>query len=193
LNNAWSLAFDAAGHLYVSDSSNFRVRRISAATGTITTFAGTGVNDVAADGGAGHGNGDLAARGIAIDSAGHLLIAEILNYRVRKVDGSGLVSTVAGSNAYPAAGEGGPATGAIVRPEALAAGPGGSFHIVDPYMNQVRHVTGAGTIFTVVNKALATFAGDGGQGTNALLLYPGGSRGTARATCSSPIAERSRP
>jgi hypothetical protein len=116
-----SMAVDGSDNLFIADSSNHRVRRLSAADGTITTIAGTGIAGYSGDGGSG-----LAATldtpvGLAIDGAGNVLIADSKNNRVRALDPSGTITTFAGTGAAGSVGNGGAATAAqLDNPVAVA-------------------------------------------------------------------------
>lgn len=95
LNNPWGMAKDAAGNIYFADRSNNRVRKINT-SGIISTVAGGGIS--------GLGDGGLAIvaklsqpSGVAVDAAGNIYIADAGNNRVRKVNTSGIISTIAGN------------------------------------------------------------------------------------------------
>jgi DNA-binding beta-propeller fold protein YncE len=102
------VALDAAGNLYIADTSNNRIRKVDA-SGTISTVAG-GVAGFSGDG----GDATLAQLrgpwGVALDAAGNLYIADTSNHRIRKVDASGTISTVAGNGSSGFSGDGGDAT-----------------------------------------------------------------------------------
>src|SRR5215210_1531556 len=88
-------AVDAAGNLYIADGDNFRVRKVSP-DGTITTVAGTGQEGLSGDGGPAVKAKLTFPNGVAVDAAGNLFITDGSNGRVRKVDASGIITTVAG-------------------------------------------------------------------------------------------------
>jgi hypothetical protein len=96
LSDPWGVALDAAGNLYIADRINHRIRKVDA-SGTISTVAGNGTAGFSGDG----GDATLAQlsdpRGVALDAAGNLYIADLSNNRIRKVDASGTISTVAGN------------------------------------------------------------------------------------------------
>ena len=96
LNNPFDLAFDPSGSLCFSDTYNHCIRRIDARTGVISTIAGTGQSGFAGDGGPATQAQMNQPYGIVIDRAGNTYIADRLNKRVRRVDGSsGVISTLA--------------------------------------------------------------------------------------------------
>jgi sugar lactone lactonase YvrE len=159
------------GVTYVADTLDNRVRAITG--GTITTVAGTG-----AAGFSGDGSGATALlngpRGLAVDSAGGLLIADTGNNLVRRYDpGSRTVSTVAGTGAAGASGDGGPATAAgLSRPAAVAVDPNdGTLYIADTGNNRVRAVRG-GVIETIAGTGVAGLSPDGTRAAGAMLNAP---------------------
>ena len=89
------VAVDSTGNLYIVDSSNHRIRKVDS-TGTITTVAGTGESGFSGDGGPATQALLSFARGVAVDGAGNLYIADGPNYRIRKVDSTGTITTIAG-------------------------------------------------------------------------------------------------
>ena len=175
LNAPRGLALDTSGNLYIADTNNYRVRKVTPA-GTITTVAGNGVC-------CGHtGDGGVAtsaqiglAYGLAADAAGNLYIADIDNNLVRKVAASGTITTVAGNGAYGFAGDGGPAIAADFRdPYGVAVDSSGNLYIADRYNYRVRMVSASGTVTTVAGNGNCCFSGDGGAATSALLDQPSG-------------------
>jgi hypothetical protein len=125
------LALDAAGNIYIADFYNLRVRKVSL-DGTITTVAGTGQPGFSGDGGKAKDAGLNFPTGLAVDSAGHLFVADRDNYRVRKVSPEGIISTVAGIGKKPYAGDGGLATETGLRgPRGLAIDAVGNLFIAD--------------------------------------------------------------
>ena len=97
LRQPYALAADAAGNLYISDVASNTIRRIDRTTGVITTFAGTGVANFSGDGGPATAAQLNGPAGMVFDSAGNLYFADLNNQRVRKIDTSGIISTVAGN------------------------------------------------------------------------------------------------
>jgi sugar lactone lactonase YvrE len=178
------LALDVAGNLYIADSVNQAIRRVSAATGAVTTVAGTGI--------AGNsGNGGLATAaqlnnptGVALDAAGNLYIADQANNVVRKITAStGIIATVAGGGTIASGadglGDGGLATNALLYgPADVAVDSIGNLYIADSFHHRVRVVNVSTGIITVVagggNSAGADGVGDGGPATGAQLSDPSG-------------------
>jgi large repetitive protein len=172
------LAVDAAGDLFLCDTSNNRVRRVDAATGFISTVAGNGSPGAAGDG----SQATLAElnnpSGLAIDGAGDLYIADTGNNVVRRVDAvSGVITTFAGvmgSTGY--SGDGGAATSALLSsPRGLALMPGGDLVITDSANNAIRLVNILShQIQTVAGNGTAGYNGDGIAATAAELNDPYG-------------------
>ncbi len=104
-----SVAVDPAGNLYIADFMNNRVRKVGT-NGIITTVAGTGVEGYSGDGGPATEAKLSYLGGVAVDASDNLYIADYSNYRVRKVDTNGIITTVAGTGEPGYSGDGGPAT-----------------------------------------------------------------------------------
>src|SRR6185369_10886691 len=111
MNSPQGVAIDAAGNLYVADTGNNVVRRVTPA-GVITTVAGNGTPGSNGDGSAATSAQLNAPDGLALDSAGNLYIADSLNAKVRRVSTAGTISTVAGNGTPGFGGDGGAATSA---------------------------------------------------------------------------------
>ena len=135
-----SVAFDGAGNLYVADSSNNAIRKISP-SGIITTVVGTGSTGFGFS-----GDGGPAAvaqlndpQSVAFDNAGNLYIADEDNERIRMISPSGIISSIAGDGTKNFSGDGGPASNSELNlPEGIAVGPNGSVYVVDSGNKRVR-------------------------------------------------------
>lgn len=157
-NNPGGLAMAADGSLFVSDTLNHRIRRIDP-SGTVTTVAGTGVEGFAGDGGQAVMARISGPGALAVDSAGSLYVADRGNGRVRRIDRSGVIQTVAGGGSSAPA-DGLRATDASLgTPDSgIALGPGGDLFINAP--SHVYRVSSGGTLSIVAPSAGMT----GGQG-----------------------------
>ncbi len=170
----YGVAVDGAGNLYIADLYSYRVRKVST-SGIITTVAGNGSYGFSGDGGPATSAKLTYAYGVAVDGAGNLYIADIYNYRVRKVSTSGIITTVAGSGSYGFSGDGGPAVSAkLYYPQGVAVDAAGNLYIADSGNHRVRKVDSAGIITTVAGSGNGGFSGDGSSAVSARLYYPQG-------------------
>ena len=166
---------DAAGNFYLSDTENFRIRKVTAATGDISTIAGTGSPGSSGDGGPATQALIDAPAGLALDGAGNLYFADTNNHIIRRIDAfSGVITTVAGTPAaHGFSGDGGAATSALLTsPEGIAFDEAGDLFIADTGNNVIREVNTAGIISTVAGTGTAGANGDGGAATLAQLSSP---------------------
>jgi uncharacterized protein (TIGR03437 family) len=170
LNGPYRVTVDLAGNVYIPDSSNCRIRKVSP-NGTITTIAGNGVPGYSGDGGPATSAELTYPEAVAFDSAGNYYIADKANV-VRKVDPSGTITTAAGTGVSGYTGDGGPATSATLDgPVGVQVDSSGALYISDQGNNVIRKVTN-GTITTITGTGTFGFAGDGGPATKAEFYYP---------------------
>jgi sugar lactone lactonase YvrE len=136
---------DEAGNLYFADEAADRIRKVDP-NGVMTTVAGNGVEGFSGDGGPATSASLYNPSNVAIDGAGNLYIADYRNYRIRKVDPNGIISTVAGNGSYVFSGDGGPATSAgLGTPTAVAIDSVGNLYIGAEYIGadyRIRKVAG---------------------------------------------------
>ncbi len=166
------MVIDRAGNLLFADSRNNRVRKIDP-SGVITTIAGTGTASFSGDGGPATAATLSAPWGLAIDTNGSLFIADQANNRIRKVDTSGIMSTIAGVSSAGYTGDGGAATAAQLNgPYGVAADRSGFVYIADYNNNRVRKISLLGIISTYAGTGTAGFSGDGGPATAANVSHP---------------------
>ncbi len=175
-----AVAVDNSGNVYIADQGNNRVRKITAgASPTISTLAGTGVAGFSGDGGS-PGAAQLAApAGVAVDSSGHVYIADQANNRIRKLTfgSSPVIATLAGTGTAGFGGDGASAAAAqLSGPAGIAVDSNGNLYIADQGNNRIRKVlsTSSPTIGTVAGNGIAAFGGDGGSATSASLSAPSG-------------------
>jgi len=165
------VAVDAAGNLYVADSQNQRIRKVTT-DGVINTVAGNGAIGFSGDGGPAISTSLGNPFGVAVDSGANIYIADTTNNRVRKVTG-GVISTSAGNGTAGFAGDGGPAvSGQLYFPAGVAVDGAGNLYIADTRNNRVRKVTADSVISTLSGNGTAGFSGDGGPANLAELYGP---------------------
>jgi sugar lactone lactonase YvrE len=188
LNSPGQIALDSVGNLYIADIFDYRVRKVTALTGVITTVAGNG--SACATAGCGDGGSaleaNLLATGVAVDSSGNLYISDYYDLLVRKVMFStGIISTIAGKGQMcpggtSPCGDGGAAVNASISyAEEVAVDSAGNLYVSDSGDNRIRRVSAStGIITTVVGNGSICNAtdscGDGGIASNANLLWPKG-------------------
>ena len=214
------LSFDPSGNLYIADTSNCRVRKVTRA-GAISTLAGTGVCGYSGDGGPGSSATLFLPQSVAADGNGNVYIGDVGNQVIRRVDSNGTISTFlqlytcsncaetanaaalavdsngnvyasdgstviwkitpSGSTSIVAGmlgmagynGDGIPATHALLDfPTGITVDRAGNLYISDWLNNRIRKVDTNGTISTIAGNGMQGFAGDGGPATSAMLFLP---------------------
>ena len=168
-----SLGTDTAGNLYIPDTLTNSIRKVDA-QGILTTVAGSpGSFGFGGDGGLATSAILSSPQDAAPDAGGTLWIADSSNFRVRKVDGVGVVATVAGVSGWSFAGDGGAATSAILSAvSGVALDATGNLFIADTSNTRIRKVSPAGIITTVAGNGIIGNSGDGGPATSAHLFAP---------------------
>ena len=146
LDSPNGLAMDAAGNLYIADTHNGRVREVSAATGLISTVAGTGVAGgnvqvFGGDNGAATAAGLALPRGLTMDAAGNLYFADSANHRIRRISSTGVITTVAGQGTEAFVGDNAAAvTASLDSPQSVAVSPAGLVTFADTANQRVRQL-----------------------------------------------------
>jgi sugar lactone lactonase YvrE len=169
-----SVAIDAKGNLYVTDSGNCQIRKINS-KGVIVKFAGTTVCGFSGDGGPAASAMIDSPSTIVFDGAGNLLFGDEGNSRIRKITSAGIISTIAGNGTAGYSGDGGPATEASLNgPTSLFVDSTNNIYITDAFNYVVRKIDAAGVIHTVAGSNRPGFGGDGGPATSAQISYSSG-------------------
>jgi uncharacterized repeat protein (TIGR01451 family) len=172
LSNPGSIAVDTAGNIYIADTGNNRIRKVTL-DGLIQTVAGDGSYGFSGDGGPATAAQFRLPNGVAVDAAGNVYIADTENNRIRKVTLDGVIQTIAGIGTQGPSGDGAPATSAqLSYPHGVSMDADGSLYIADTSNGRIRKVTPDGVIHTVAGTGLFGFSGDGGPATSALLRQP---------------------
>jgi sugar lactone lactonase YvrE len=178
LNMPHEIQFDAGGHLYIAERDSHVIRRVEAETGVISTLAGTGKPGFSGDGGPAASAQLRQPHSIALDPAGrHLLICDIGNHRIRRIDlASGVIDTFGGTGERQATVDGAPLAGAALNgPRTfafdrlghlyLALREGNAIYRIDAKTLTVHHIAGTGE---------HGYSGDGGPARSATLAGPKG-------------------
>ena len=171
------VAVDASGNLFIADRGSFRIRRVDAATGIITTVAGNGDEGISGDGGPATGASLRTPWSVAVDASGNLFIASHDRFRIRRVDAAtGVITTVAGNGKLGPSRDGSPATDVSLNiPSGMAVDASGNLFVAEHGSSLIRRVDAAtGVITTVAGNHTFGFSGDGGPPTAAKLNRPVG-------------------
>ena len=171
LNLPWDVVVDGAGNLFIADLGHNRVRKV-APSGIITTVVGNGATGFSGDGGPASNAALNQPRGIGVDGAGNLFIADAFNFRIRRVSSDGIITTVAGDGARGFSADGAATNIHFDFAARVVADRAGNLFIADG--SRVRKVSPDGIVTTVAGNGTFTgnmLSGDGGPATNAQ-LYP---------------------
>ena len=163
INRPAGLKLDTSENVYFVDGINNRIRKVNVSTGIITTIAGTGTGAFGGDNTPATAAEIWDPQDVAVDRRGNIYISDLFNYRVRKIDASGIITTYAGTGIAGFSGDGFPATAAELDfPTGLAVDDIGNLYIADPgsFVNRVRKVDTAGIITTVAGSASGIYIGD---------------------------------
>ena len=169
LNNLYSLHIDVNGDIYIVDRMNAAIRKVDAASGVITTVAGTGVLGYSGDGGPGVEAQMREPNDCFLDGNGGLLIADIQDQRIRRLDlATGIINTFAGDGEKRRSGNGGVATEAsVMGPRAVCVDSRGNTYICEREGNGVRRVDADGIMTTFAGTGERGYSGDGGPAIEA--------------------------
>ncbi len=172
-SNIQGIAVDRFGNLYLSDTDNHRVRKVSG--GVIATIAGTGVAGFSGDGG-GARNAQLnSPYGVAVDAAGNVYVADLGNQRVRRITPDGVIATVAGTGRKSSSPDGAaPTDTSLLSPRNVAVDSAGNLYIAEFEGHRVRKLTPDGKLATIAGTGVAGWSGDGRPAPAAQISYPAG-------------------
>ena len=168
--NPWGVAVDNAGNVYVADSSNFTIRKITPA-GAVTTLAGLAGQDGSADG-IGASARFKTPFGVAVDSAWNVYVADAGNNTIRKITASGAVSTLAGLAGQDGSADGIGANARFKTPFGVAVDSAWNVYVADTGNNAIRRITLKGIVSTVAGRAGVPGGSDEGKGKDARFFCP---------------------
>jgi len=176
LNNPFGVATDQNRNIYIADMANNRVRKVTISTGLITTIAGNGAFGFSGDNGNATAAKLAAPYGVAVDAAGNIYIADRSNSRIRRVDASGTITTIAGTSSAGYSGDNSAANAAqLSAPTGVALDATGNLYIADYANNVIRKITiSTGIITTVAGNGTQGYNGDNNAAISANLYHPTG-------------------
>ncbi|HEX7808735.1 MAG TPA: hypothetical protein VF608_08420, partial [Thermoanaerobaculia bacterium] len=165
------LAADAAGNLYIADTSNHVVRKITPA-GEVMTLAGVSTAAGSVDG-RGAAARFFTPMGIAVDATGNVYIADYVDHTIRKITPSGMVTTLAGFSGQFGTTDGSGSAARFRHPSSIAVDGSGNVFVADYWNHTIRKITPAGDVSTFAGLAETPGTGDG-TGSGARFYYPTG-------------------
>ena len=172
LKNPAGVLVDISGNVYIADTVNNKIRMVTS-KGIITTIAGKGTAGSSGDGGAATSAQLSYPYGVSVGISGNVYIVEYVNNKIRMVNSTGIITTIAGTGDRGSSGDGGAATSAQLNgPKGMSVDISGNVYIADYY--KIRMVTSAGIITTFAGTGTDGSSGDGGAATSATLQNPYG-------------------
>ena len=167
------ICVDVNNNIYIADIQANVIRKVNTA-GIITTFAGTGTGGNSGDNGPATA-AEIRPFGLAADNAGNIYSAEYFNNSVRKINTSGVITTIAGIGSMGYSGDGAAATSAqMYYPDAVFVDRRNNMFVTEDGNNVVRMIDQLGMIYTIAGNGTSGNSGDGGPATNAELGLPSG-------------------
>jgi trimeric autotransporter adhesin len=171
LNFPIGVAVNGNNNLFIADTFNNRIRQLKF-PGAIITVAGNGIRDFCGDDGPATRACLNVPEAVAVDNVGNLFIADTFNNRIRKVNGSGIITTVAGNGTADFCGDSGAATSACLNfPRGVVSDDAGNLFIADTFNHRVRRIA-KGIITTLAGNGTPGFSGDNGAAISACLQFP---------------------
>jgi sugar lactone lactonase YvrE len=171
LNGPSGVAVDTLGNIYIADAQNHRIRKVDGNTGIISTYAGTGTGTFDLDGVPATNASLWGIQDICLDRFGNLYIADGFNYRIRKVNPSGIISTYAGNGTPGYAGEGVIATSSTIGlPVGICSDTAGNIYVCSNTICRVTKISTSGLMTTVAGNGGTTYIGDGLPATDAQIV-----------------------
>ena len=165
---------DNSGNLYIADNGNGSIRMVNS-SGIISTIIGNGTQGYSGDGGQATAAQLNSPGGMSIDGSGNIFVADESNNRIRMVNSSGIINTVAGIGTFGYSGDGGQATAAELNvPYDVSVDAYGDLYVADLSNSVIRMIDATGVISTFAGTGTAGFSGDGGAATAAQCQYPSG-------------------
>jgi DNA-binding beta-propeller fold protein YncE len=177
LNMPHELRFDRAGNIYIAERDNHVIRKVDAKTRLITTVAGTGTAGFGGDGGPGTRAALRQPHSIVFDRDGALLICDIANHRIRRLNvATGVIDTYAGTGEAVATPDGAPLAGTPLNgPRTMALAPNGDLFLALREGNAVYRIDNrTKTLHRVTGTGVQGYSGDGGPALNATVRGPKG-------------------
>ncbi|MES2355552.1 MAG: hypothetical protein V4568_14375 [Pseudomonadota bacterium] len=171
VNRSHGLATDRVGNIYVADTVNHTIRKISP-TGVVSTVAGTAGRNGCADG-IGAAASFYYPDGLATDSVGNIYVADTANSTIRKITPTGVVSTIAGTPGIGGSADGTGAAATFSIPYGIATDSAGNIYVADQFNSTIRKITPEGMVTTIAGTAGITGSADG-TGAAASFYYPAG-------------------
>jgi uncharacterized repeat protein (TIGR02543 family) len=168
------VAVDGTGNIYIADLLNDAIRMVDT-SGVISTIAGTGVAGYSGDGGAATSAQIQYPYRITLDTSGNIYFSSTANHVVRKIDTSGMISTIAGTGTSGYSGDEGVATAVMLKfPNGIALDSDGNLYIADYTNKRIRKVDSSGMMTTIAGTGSSVDSGDGGPAISAGLNFPSG-------------------
>ncbi len=174
LGEPTTMCFDLSGNMYVAEPASSYIRKIST-SGIISSVAGNFTYGYSGDGGPASASALDQPLSVVADAAGNIYIADALNSCVRKIDTSGIITTIAGGGGAASGygGDGGPATAATLNvTTSVALDTANNLYIADGANGRIRKVSPSGIITTIAGTGTRGYSGDGGPATAAMLDFP---------------------